>query len=86
MNISQPTFHRVLSSARKKLAEAIVNSKAIKIEYTYKIPNYIMYRGFGGRPTKCICPKCGYEEEKTIRVPCRNKKCPKCGIPLIRGD
>ena len=32
MNISQPTFHRLVLSARKKLADAIVNGKAIKIE------------------------------------------------------
>jgi uncharacterized protein len=32
MNISQPTFHRLVLSARKKLADAIVNAKAIKIE------------------------------------------------------
>ncbi len=32
MNISQPTFFRVLNSARKKIADAIVNGKAIKIE------------------------------------------------------
>ncbi|MDK2850015.1 MAG: uncharacterized protein PWP03_164 [Candidatus Woesearchaeota archaeon] len=32
MNVSQPTFHRILSSARKKLADAIVNGKAIRIE------------------------------------------------------
>ena len=32
MNISQPTFNRLVSSARKKIAEAIVNGKAIKIE------------------------------------------------------
>ncbi|MFA6089213.1 MAG: DUF134 domain-containing protein [Candidatus Woesearchaeota archaeon] len=32
MNISQPTFHRLILSARKKIADAIVNSKAIKIE------------------------------------------------------
>ena len=31
MNISQPTFHRLISSARKKIADAIVNGKAIKI-------------------------------------------------------
>ena len=31
MNISQPTFHRVLSSARKKIAEAIVNGYALEI-------------------------------------------------------
>ncbi len=32
MNISQPTFHRLVNSARKKIADAIVNGKAIKIE------------------------------------------------------
>ncbi len=32
MNISQPTFHRILDSARKKVADAIVNGKAIRIE------------------------------------------------------
>ena len=32
MNISQPTFHRIILSARKKMADAIVNGKAIKIE------------------------------------------------------
>ena len=31
MNISQPTFHRLLLVARKKIADAIVNGKAIKI-------------------------------------------------------
>jgi uncharacterized protein len=32
MNISQPTFSRILKSSRKKTAEAIVLGKAIKIE------------------------------------------------------
>ena len=32
MNISQPTFFRLLDSARKKIADAITNGKAIKIE------------------------------------------------------
>lgn len=39
MNISQPTFHRLVLSARKKIADAIVNGKAIKIEggnYKYR--------------------------------------------------
>jgi uncharacterized protein len=31
MGISQPTFHRLLISARKKLADAVVNGKAIMI-------------------------------------------------------
>jgi len=32
MNISQPTFHRLVLSARKKVADSIVNGKALKIE------------------------------------------------------
>ncbi len=32
MNISQPTFQRIYESARKKIADAIVNGKAIRIE------------------------------------------------------
>ncbi len=32
MNISQPTFHRLLKSARKKIIDALINNKAIKIE------------------------------------------------------
>jgi len=32
MEVSQPTFHRLISVARKKVADAIVHGKAIKIE------------------------------------------------------
>lgn len=32
MHISQPTFARILSSARKKVAEALVLGKAIRLE------------------------------------------------------
>jgi len=32
MHISRPTFHRVLESARGKLADALINGKAIQIE------------------------------------------------------
>jgi len=32
MRISRPTFHRVLESARRKLADAMLNGKAIRIE------------------------------------------------------
>jgi len=32
MGISQPTFQRIYESARKKIADALVNGKAIRIE------------------------------------------------------
>jgi len=31
MGVSQPTFHRILASARKKLADGIVDGKAIRL-------------------------------------------------------
>ena len=40
MNISQPTFNRLVRGARKKIADAIVNGKAIRIEGgNYKAKN-----------------------------------------------
>jgi predicted DNA-binding protein (UPF0251 family) len=32
MHVSRPTFHRILESGRKKLADALINGKAIQIE------------------------------------------------------
>lgn len=32
MGVSQPTFHRLLASAHEKLAEAVINGKALRIE------------------------------------------------------
>ncbi|MGB6895663.1 MAG: DUF134 domain-containing protein [Dehalococcoidia bacterium] len=32
MRISRPTFHRVLQSARRKVADALVNGKALRIQ------------------------------------------------------
>ena len=38
INISQPTFHRLYLEARRKIADVIVNGKALKIEGgTYEI-------------------------------------------------
>lgn len=31
MNISQPTFHRLVLSAREKISDSLINGKAIKI-------------------------------------------------------
>ena len=32
MNISQPTFHRLLLVARRKVADALINGKALRVE------------------------------------------------------
>ncbi len=50
MNISQPTFHRLVLSVRKKIADAIVNGKAIRIRGgNFKmVQQRGMGRGIGG--------------------------------------
>jgi predicted DNA-binding protein (UPF0251 family) len=32
MRVSRPTFHRVLESARQKVADALINGKAVRVE------------------------------------------------------
>lgn len=98
MNISQPTFNRLVREARRKIADAIVHGKAIKIEGgDFKM---VQPRGLGrgrmaggrgrmggfaaGPGGVCACPKCGYEEPQVRGQPCMNKKCPKCGSSMIR--
>ena len=48
MNISQPTFHRLIIAARKKVADALVNGKAIRIQGgTYKMVQQPIQPGMG---------------------------------------
>jgi len=70
MNISQPTFHRLLVSARKKIADAIVNGKAIKIEGG-------SYKMVGMPKRKFKCYDCGFEWELDYGTG-RPQECPKC--------
>jgi predicted DNA-binding protein (UPF0251 family) len=52
MRISQPTFNRLIREARKKIADAIINGKAIKIEGgNFKMVQQLRKRrlGFGRR-------------------------------------
>jgi predicted DNA-binding protein (UPF0251 family) len=45
MGISQPTFHRLLNTARKKISEAIIKGKALKIHGgEYKLVRRVRYR------------------------------------------
>jgi len=100
MKISQPTLSRILKNAREKLADAVVNGKAIKIKGgDFKM---VQSRGRGlgrgrmigglgrmggmaaGPGGECVCPACGYREPQVRGSPCMNKKCPKCGAKMTR--
>ena len=71
MDISQPTFHRLLTSARRKVSEALVHGKAIKIDGG----NYKMVKT-AERKFKCFdCERIWGEPFGTGRP----QKCPDCG-------
>ena len=68
MNVSRQTFGNIIDSAHKKIADALVNSKAIKIEggevkmmekqfVCYDCKNEWSQPYGTGRPD--VCPKCG---------------------------
>lgn len=68
MGVSRPTFGNIVSSARKKTADALLNGKAIRIE--------------GGVVEKTerrfICLSCGHEWSRHFGTGCPTE-CPKCG-------
>ena len=76
MNISQPTFHRLVLCARKKVAEAIVNGKAIRIQGgTYKMVQQPMQPGMG----RGMGQGRGRMRGQLAGGPGGMCRCPKCG-------
>lgn len=91
MNISQPTFHRLLLEARKKIADALTGGKAIRIEggvYKMTTPRSCgrgRMGGFAAGPKgNCICPKCGFTQPHKRGQPCTEINCPECDTMMIR--
>ncbi len=73
MNVSRPTFQRVLASARQKMAEALLNGKAIRIEGG----NFqLTWRRF-----RC---NQGHEWELDKPVSEVPELCPTCKLPDVR--
>ncbi len=89
MKISQPTLSRLLTSARKKIAQALINGQAIKIQGGNFQMAQPKYRGRMGKNAlgpsgNCICPKCKTKALHQIGQPCYQIKCPKCNSQMTR--
>jgi len=73
MEVSRPTFQRILLSAREKIADSLVNGKGIQVR--------------GGKATqnicRLICSECGYrwvENYEKFETSMESEiRCPKCG-------
>ncbi len=85
MRVSRPTFHRMLTSARRKVAESLVNGKALRIGGGAYMVGRGLMGGFGlGPGGQCVCPNCGHKLSHNRGVPCYQQKCPKCGTSMTR--
>ncbi|MCK4577607.1 MAG: DUF134 domain-containing protein [Candidatus Marinimicrobia bacterium] len=82
MNVSRQTFGRIINSAHKKAAEALVMGKSILIEGGKIMPREDPEKlGPGGF---CLCPKCKEKKPHRRGTPCQEEKCPKCGSKMLR--
>lgn len=81
MKVSQSTFQRILCLANKKIADALINGKAIKIEggaIKMNKKNLLILKNKKMRKFKC--EKCKYEWEEESGTGKRGieMSCPKC--------
>ena len=82
MKISQSTFQRILFSANQKIADALVNGKAIRINggvIKINAKNLLITKNKKMRKFKC--EKCQHEWEEEFGTGKRGAEmsCPKCG-------
>jgi len=84
MNVSRPTFGRILEAGHKKVAEALVDGKQLCIRggvirsLCDSIPSNI--------PGTCVCIECGVEVPHNQGDPCNEAFCPQCGASLRHKD
>lgn len=71
MGVSRATFGRIIQRARKVIADALINGRAIKVEggnYTITVEENRTF----------VCDKCSHKWEESLGTG-RPEKCPSCG-------
>lgn len=69
MNISRPTFTRLINKARHKLSQVLLEGCVLKIE-----GGNVEFRG-----TVHQCQDCGESSKQSVEAPL--EECPECGSP-----
>lgn len=71
LGVSQPTLHRILRSARSKVADALANGKSLRIEGgTYTLPSKRFFE----------CFRCQHHWDEPFGTG-RPQHCPQCQSP-----
>lgn len=74
MQVSRPTFQRILEAARRKVAEALIQGKAIRVEGGH-------FRVDAG---SLYCATCGFQfSHDETSQPTDTTFCPQCQKPLV---
>ncbi len=78
MEVSRPTFHRILREARAKVARCLIEGKALGIEGG----NYVL----AGDTRIFACCSCGHQWDEPFGTGIRacEASCPKCGGRTVR--
>ena len=85
MQISRPTFGRIIESAHKKIADALVNGRALRIQGgNIEMHGFRDARNGTDAAGFCVCPKCNERAPHRAGVPCKEERCPKCGTRMMR--
>ena len=82
MKISQSTFQRILHTANQKIADALINGKAVRINGgAIKINKKNLLTFKNKKVRKFKCEKCQHKWEEKFGTGKRgaNMSCPKCG-------
>ncbi len=83
MNVSRQTLGRILKSAHKKVADSLINGKALNI-HGGNVRHRQSSISNGETPRFCICPKCETKETHKPGLPCQSARCPSCGSKMLK--
>lgn len=78
MGVSQPTFHRIIDAAHRKVAKALIDGLLLRVE---RKEQAIVAEREGSRVFGCF--ECGNRWSIDYGVP-RPVECPECGSTLLR--
>ena len=82
MEVSRATFGRILSSARGKVARALIHGMEIHMEGG----SVMQKQHTMGPQGRCICASCGCTTEHERGRPCMEDRCPTCGKRMLREN